>query len=297
MHWGRDLKDWPHAAASRRLAGPVHRWHVQIMGQGPDLLLLHGAGGSTHSWRHQMAQLAKSWRVIALDLPGHGFTTLGLRNRSGLEAMAQDVAALCLSQSWQPCALVGHSAGTAVALRMTQTGAAFEGRPVIGVNAALGSFSGLAGLLFPMMAQVMAAAPFIPSLMSRRVGTDAQIARLIQATGSTLDAEGHRLYRRLASDTDHISGTLRMMAQWDLEPLRAELPHHPSRVRLFTGDRDATVPPIVSVEAADRMPHATADTLGALGHLAHEEAPDVVNPRLAQALQTLTAPASSDALT
>ncbi len=287
MHWGRDLKGWPHASASSRLPGPVHRWHVQVMGTGPDLLLLHGAGGSTHSWRHQMATLAGSWRVIALDLPGHGFSTLGLHNRSGLEAMAQDVATLCAAQSWNPSAIVGHSAGAAVALRMTFDGA-LQGRPVVGLNAALGSFSGLAGLLFPMMAQVMAAAPFIPSLMARRVGTEAQIARLIQATGSVLDAEGHHLYRQLASDTDHISGTLRMMAQWDLEPLRADLPDHPSQVRLFTGDRDTTVPPIVSVEAASMMPRASADTLGTLGHLAHEEAPDLVNARLIEALTSLT---------
>lgn len=290
MHWGRDLKRWPHADLSSRLPGPVHRWHVQMAGQGADILLLHGAGGSTHSWRHQILPLAERYRVIALDLPGHGFSTLGLRNRSGLTAMAQDIQTLCQSQGWTPRAIIGHSAGAAIALQMTQD-SAFRGVPVIGINAALGAFSGLAGLLFPMMAQVMAAAPFIPRLMARRVGTDAQIARLVTATGSQLDAEGHRLYRLLASNTDHISGTLRMMAQWDLAPLRDTLPEHPSPTLLLTGDRDTTVPPIVSVEAAGMMPDAVAEPLGNFGHLAHEEAPAEVNARLLDAIARHVPPA------
>jgi hypothetical protein len=32
----------------RRLA--PHRWHVQVTGTGADVLLLHGAGASAHTW-------------------------------------------------------------------------------------------------------------------------------------------------------------------------------------------------------------------------------------------------------
>ena len=49
--------DWPHRATSRRIACPPHLWHAQIAGTGPDLLLLHGAGGATHSWRNLMPLL------------------------------------------------------------------------------------------------------------------------------------------------------------------------------------------------------------------------------------------------
>ena len=44
------------------------------MGDGPDLLLLHGSGAATHSWRDLAPLLARDFRVIAPDLPGHGFT-------------------------------------------------------------------------------------------------------------------------------------------------------------------------------------------------------------------------------
>ena len=52
------------------LACPPHRWHVQVLGEGPTVLLLHGAGGATHSWRGLAPLLATDHRVVMLDLPG-----------------------------------------------------------------------------------------------------------------------------------------------------------------------------------------------------------------------------------
>ena len=44
-------------------------WHVEITGQGADLVLLHGLGASSFSWRHNRALLARQFRVITPDLP------------------------------------------------------------------------------------------------------------------------------------------------------------------------------------------------------------------------------------
>ena len=48
------------------------RWHVQVAGDGPVLLLLHGTGAATHSWRDLLPLLAERFTVVAPDLPGHG---------------------------------------------------------------------------------------------------------------------------------------------------------------------------------------------------------------------------------
>ena len=50
------------------------RWHYQQQGNGPVVLLVHGAGGSTHSWAGCATALSASFTVISTDLPGHGFT-------------------------------------------------------------------------------------------------------------------------------------------------------------------------------------------------------------------------------
>ena len=46
--WARDGADWPHRDASRFIVAAGLRWHVQRIGAGPTLLLLHGTGAATH---------------------------------------------------------------------------------------------------------------------------------------------------------------------------------------------------------------------------------------------------------
>ena len=49
LDWATDGRDWPNHAASRFVEAAGMRWHVQVMGSGPALLLLHGTGAATHS--------------------------------------------------------------------------------------------------------------------------------------------------------------------------------------------------------------------------------------------------------
>ncbi|WP_415400660.1 alpha/beta fold hydrolase BchO [Tateyamaria sp. SN3-11] len=274
MDWNQ-IKSWPNAHLSRRVQGPVHRWHVQETGQGKTVLLLHGAGGSTHNYREIIPILAKRFHVIALDLPGQGFTQLGARHRSGLDPTAEDIAKLCAQEGWAPTVIVGHSAGAAVALRLAQNDLSPRGQTplVIGINAALAEFQGLAGAIFPFMAKALAAVPFTASLFSGASNNPARIQALISSTGSELDATGMELYRRLVADRNHVDGTLLMMSQWKLPPLLKALPGHDASVRFIVGEKDGTVPPTVSLTAAQRMPDATVTNLPGLGHLAHEERP------------------------
>lgn len=259
--------DWPHRDTSRRIACRPHLWHVQEMGAGPLVLLLHGAGGATHSWRHLMPLLA-GYRAVAIDLPGQGFTRMGSRRRCSVEAMAEDIASLCAQEGWQPHAVIGHSAGGALALRLAEI--LPVGR-VVGINAALGTFDGAAGWLFPLMAKLLAATPMVPQLFSRLSGTPERVAALLASTGSTVEAAGQTQYLRLLQTSAHVDATLLMMAQWRLEGLAARLPAITARVLLVTGARDATVSPGVSERAAAQIPGAAWVNLAGLGHLAQEE--------------------------
>lgn len=270
--------DWPHVASSRQVMAAPHRWHVQETGDGPTLLLLHGAGGSTHSFRGLISELKTSHHVVAIDLPGQGFTQLGARHRCGLAPMAQDIEKLCAHQGWQPQAIIGHSAGSALALKLSQTLLSPRGQPpdIIGVNPALDRFDGIAGVLFPAMAKMLAAIPFSARVFSATSSTPGRIQALIRGTGSELDPEGLALYRRLVAQRDHVDATLLMMAQWNLDGLAQELPMLPARTLFLAGGRDGAVPAKVSHIAAARMQDTSVIDLPDLGHLAHEEAPGEV---------------------
>ena len=52
-----------------------HRVHAAVMGDGPDLVLLHGSSGNTGDMTLSLApELARDYRVIVLDRPGLGYT-------------------------------------------------------------------------------------------------------------------------------------------------------------------------------------------------------------------------------
>lgn len=271
MDWARDLPSWPFCDHSHQIRQGPHLWHVQELGEGPLILMLHGAGASTHSWHGLMPLLAGDHRLVALDLPGHGFTRLGRRNRSGLVAMSEDIAALLAAEGWTPTALVGHSAGAAVALDLASR---LPGPPkVIGINAALARFPGVAGWLFPMLAKMLALNPFTPWFFTLGGAPETRARRLLESTGSQVSPENVALYARLISDRSHVDGALQMMAQWEIDDLLDRLPQIAARCLLLAGERDQAVAPSVSERAAVALPDAQLRRLDGLGHLAHEEDP------------------------
>ncbi|MGB8814058.1 MAG: alpha/beta fold hydrolase BchO [Paracoccaceae bacterium] len=265
--------NWPFRSASRHIRCAPHLWHVQDIGSGPILLLIHGAGGATHSFRHLIPLLAQDYRVIALDLPGQGFSVLGSRARCSLDAMAEDIAALLAQEGWTPFAIIGHSAGAALALRMAEIAPT---KAIIGINAALGGFEGVAGWLFPVMARLLARMPLVPQLFSKLAGTPQQVRQLLASTGSRIDSAGEAQYLHLLRQPSHVAATLAMMAQWDLVGLMRRLPQQAQPCLLITSTADRAVPPMVSKRAAASMQNARWIDLPRFGHLVHEEAADQV---------------------
>ena len=260
--------NWPHRSFARRIASPPHDWCVLDIGTGPVVMLLHGAGGSGHSFRNLIPLLTPHYRVIVPDLPGQGFTRAGQRGRLGLDAMASDLARLCAAENWAPVAIIGHSAGAALALRMAEMNAV----PVIGINAALGLFEGAAGVLFPLMAKVLSLMPLLPTVVSKLWGTAAKVDALLASTGSRIDAAGRGQYLALVRDTAHIEGTLGMMAQWQLDRLLTRLPLIATPVLLIASAGDAAVPARISESAGTTLANAEVVILQGFGHLVHEEA-------------------------
>lgn len=270
MNWDRDLPTWSLPQQSRRINLAPHRWHVQEMGSGPTVLLLPGAGSSVHTWRDLIPKLAETHHVLALDLPGHGFTASPVGAFSGLNEMAGAIADLMLSEGWDPKRIVGHSAGAAIALRLSQI---LPVDRIIGINPALDNFQGVAGWLFPLLARALAMSPLTAKLFTMGA-SDARARRLIEGTGSTLSDEGYRFYTRLTADKDHVNGALNMMARWSLDELTASLPDIHAHCLFLIGDQDRAVPPRVGIDAAKRLPNAKAQVFKGVGHLLHEEDPN-----------------------
>ncbi|NGM21525.1 alpha/beta fold hydrolase [Roseomonas stagni] len=271
--WDREGRDWPNREASRFVQAAGLRWHVQVMGQGPVLLLLHGTAAATHSWRALMPLLADHFTVVAPDLPGHGFTQPVTGPRLSLPGMAASVGALLQVMQMKPALVAGHSAGAAILLRM-----ALDQRiapaSIISLNGALQPLGDQHAAFFTRTARLLVGLPFVPSLFAWRAADKAVAERLLTDTGSRIEAAGVDYYARLFRHSGHLAAALGMMANWDLVPLLRDLPRLAPRLVLVVGAKDRAVPPAQAERVRARLPTARIVTLPGLGHLAHEEAPD-----------------------
>jgi len=87
--------------------------HKEVYGQGEAIVLIHGWAMHTGIWRTFAQQLAQSYQVICLDLPGHGLSeTVEPYN---LETIT---AALIEQMPESPCCVLGWSLGATVALAL-----------------------------------------------------------------------------------------------------------------------------------------------------------------------------------
>ncbi|MDI6892465.1 MAG: alpha/beta hydrolase [Actinomycetota bacterium] len=90
--------------------------HYIKEGEGKPLILIHGFGGSTFSWRHNINPLSKTFTVYTLDLPGFGLSEKSTTFRYSTLAHAELVKNFMKALRIDKATLVGHSMGGEVAI-------------------------------------------------------------------------------------------------------------------------------------------------------------------------------------
>ena len=108
MHMNRTGEDAVHVSVRGV------RLHVVEEGAGPPVLLVHGLGGNARLWDAQLADLGRTYRVLAVDQRGFGASdrTYG---EMELSDWADDLAGLLQALDLGPTVVVGHSMGGMVA--------------------------------------------------------------------------------------------------------------------------------------------------------------------------------------
>lgn len=294
--WNRDGLDWPNRVASRFVNAGSLTWHVQVMGSGPVVLLIHGTGASTHSWRDVLPRLARTHTVVAPDLPGHGFTSHPANGDFSLPRMARGVSDLMSALDLSPLVVVGHSAGAAILIRAA-IDRLISPSAIVSLNGALLPFGSVLGSIFSPVAKLLVSAPGVPSVLSWRAEKLDRVERVLRGTGSRIDATGLELYARLFRSPGHVAAALGMMADWDLRPLVRDLPKLTPRLLLIAGSDDTAIPPQQMFKVKDILPSATTTYLRHLGHLAHEEDPHAASAYIEEVASLSAGPARKTAST
>ena len=267
---------WPSRSNSEFIKSDNYNWHIQKFGStGKKLLLIHGTGASSHSWYPLIENLNLEFEILCLDLPGHGFTRALARQKKQLVIIVDQISLLLRNIDFYPNIIMGHSAGAAVAYELAKK---IETKPnTIAINAAFGQFSGLAGVAFPYFAKIASSTTIPARFLSLLASKEEIVRKLLASTGSIIPELQIKCYQYLFSNTEHVDGTLQLMADWDLGYFLDRLPEETAPIHFLVGDKDTTVPPHISKSWDQSMPNSSLTQFNGLGHLLHEESPSTVS--------------------
>ena len=264
---------WPNNQYSIHVETSLHKWHIQRLGKsgGKKILFIHGTGSSTHTWSNTIEFLLDEFEILLVDLPGHGFSKLPAPNQSSLQSIVHGSMELIEKISFVPDLIVGHSAGAAIAVLLSE-----KIKPkcaIIGINAAFGEFPGLAGIMFPIFAKIIAVLPYSSDILASLSKNSERTEKLIANTGSKITNDRLEYYKVLFSEPNHVKGTLKLMAEWDLSKFLKDLKNSNSNIYFLVGNLDKTVPISVSRKWSQILTKSQYNEIGGAGHLVHEEKP------------------------
>ncbi len=97
--------------------------HVRDQGlrDGPTLILIHGGNGSLHVWEKMVDVLSRDFRLVSLDLPGHGLTGANQTRDYSPDKMADAIEAVMDELAIDKAVWVGNSFGGWIAWRGAQS--------------------------------------------------------------------------------------------------------------------------------------------------------------------------------
>jgi magnesium chelatase accessory protein len=271
--------DWPYRAFSRSISSGSLEWHVQVLGSGPVVVLLHGTGSSAHSWADVTPSVAAVATVVAPDLPGHGFTTGASIASLSLPRIAVELEKLlALLNVGAPALIAGHSAGAALAIRWALQGAT-PPRAIVGFNPSLvappASYTKVLGALITPIATSVP----VTSVIAAAAARTSLVDRLLASTGSVVPEAQRRRYAELLKRAANVRGAMGLMAAADLPALVRDAGDIDRSMTFAVGSNDRWVPERSLLAVINRaFPRAAVQRWDG-GHVMHE-----VDPARAAAL-------------
>ncbi len=219
----------------------------------PAILVLHGWGDAAASWQAFGRQLADSYDIYALDLPGFGASDRPPQ-AWGLDEYAGFIGHFLKKIGVQPYAIIGHSNGGAIAIRGLANGQLQTDKLVLLASAGVRSqYKGRKKALRLMAKAGKVLAMPLPVHLKDRlrrkmyttIGSDMLVAENLQAT-----------FKRIVND------------DVAADAARLRLP-----TLLVYGEDDVSTPPDFGTLLHDRIPGSRFELLTEAGHFVHNDQP------------------------
>lgn len=246
-------------------------YYFEMQGTGPPLLLLHGFSGSSQNWQQLQPQLAEKFRVLTVDVLGHGRTASPPdEGRYTMERVAADLIALVDHLGYTHMGIWGYSMGGRLAL-----------------YTAVHYPHAVAHLILE------SASPGLASQSERqeRIAHDRELADRIEAEGIEAFVNGWEKLplwasqqqlppqtrqqlrqQRLQNNTVGLANSLRGMGAGAQPSLWPQLPYLALPILLLAGELDTKFVAI-NRQMAAQLPHTRLEIVPGTGHCLHLERP------------------------
>ncbi|XP_008452066.1 pheophytinase, chloroplastic isoform X2 [Cucumis melo] len=280
-----------------------HKIHYVVQGEGPPIVLIHGFGASVFHWRYNIPELAKKYKVYALDLLGFGWSDKAIIEYDAM-VWRDQVVDFMKEIVKQPAVLVGNSLGGFTAL-VSAAGLPEQVRGVVLLNSA-GQFGDVnklteepeetsfqkfitkplkdffqrifLGVLFWQTKQPARIVSVLKSVYVNSENVDDYLVESISMPAA--DPNAREVYYRLMT---------RFMFNQSKYTLNSVLSELRCPLLLLWGDLDPWVGPAKANRIKEFYPNTTLVNLKA-GHCPHDEVPELVNSALMDWLATLQQP-------
>jgi pimeloyl-ACP methyl ester carboxylesterase len=271
------------------LDGPTH--YVEVVGtagpQAPVAVCVHGLAGAHTNWLGLARRLSSTYRVLALDLPGHGLTRAGLRD-ARVDAHRRLLHRFLVEVTDGPVLLVGNSMGGLLALReaaaapdrvsalVLVAAAVPTGRarlhPVVAAGFAGYAVPGIGELVVSTRLRRFSPEQLVAQSLWMCCGDASRVPPEVVAEHVALvrARAGHR--RVDAAFLASARSLLRALARGGA--FRADAAAVRAPVLMIQGDRDRLVPVAAARATAARFPAWTYHELAGVGHVPMMEVPD-----------------------
>lgn len=248
----------------------VHYW---VQGNGPDVILLHGASGNLRDFTYSLApKLAQHFRVIAFDRPGLGYSDPLHTNGESPQDQAKHLSQVADKLDVSQAVIVGHSFGGSVAMawaleRPDQAAA------LVSLAGAVNPWPGGLGLWYDIVGSRLGGATVVP-LLSAFVprGLAANSVAAIFAPDAVPNGYTDEIGIELTLRSPSMRSNARQVL--GLRPHVVAMSQHYAGLKLpveiLHGTADTTVPMAIHSEPLARtIPGANLTILDGVGHMPH----------------------------
>lgn len=259
--------------------------HYRRTGQGPDIVLIHGASGNLREWEFGLrAALENRFTVTAFDRPGHGYSD-AIPQGAHLAAQAAHLRKAAAALGITAPILIGHSYGGSVALAWALQNAPpammLISAPALPWPGQLDPWYRLTNTALGRALAVPLAAALVPQSYVRRA-TDAVFAP--QIAPPAYQAEFGAMLATRAPSLGNNTGQVNALYA-DISAQMAGYGALTMPIALIHGDADTIVPlHIHAAKLVDILPNARLTVLAGVGHMPHHAHLDVVLAQLNQIL-------------